>query len=281
MNCGVTLQMALGIILREEKALPIRRKMECAEICMKVIAATKLIWKALRGQEDAKFFLAERVSNIIYPRYKFAEFGRLYLYDQSFLELYERLVGTGNYHSLDRKYVLDQLVQQIYPIQGDSAECGVYEGASSYLMCRRLVGSGKCHHVFDSFVGLSVPCKEDGPYWQQGALAAAEAVVRRNLSEFDFVRYHPGWIPDRFHEVTDLKFSFVHIDVDLYQPTLDSARFFYERLNPGGIMLCDDYGFTTCPGAKQAMDSFLGDKPEKIVHLPTGQGFIVKLPDQN
>jgi hypothetical protein len=66
------------------------------------------------------------------------------------------------------------------------------------------------------------------------------------------------------------------LDVDLYQPTLDSLTFFYEKMTQGGIILCDDYGFTTCPGAKKAMDSFLSDKPEEVVSLPTGQGFVVR-----
>jgi hypothetical protein len=68
----------------------------------------------------------------------------------------------------------------------------------------------------------------------------------------------------------------VHIDVDLYQPTLDSIRFFYPRLAPGGIILCDDYGYSSCPGAKGAFDEYMKDRPEKIIHAPTGQAFIIK-----
>ncbi len=244
---------------------------------MKLITAAKVVWKVLQRDEEACFFLAERISNIIYPRYKFAEIGRLYLYDQPFIELYERLVGTDNYHRLDRMYTLDQLMRHTYYLPGDTVECGVYEGASSYLICRQLVDTGKCHHIFDSFAGLSAPSKEDGSHWSQGSLTADEALVRRNLSEFASVRYYQGWIPERFHEVSEAKFSFVHIDVDLYQPTLDSFRFFYERMNPGGIMLCDDYGFNSCPGATRAMNAFFADKPEKIVHLPTGQGLVIKV----
>ncbi|HEX3704868.1 MAG TPA: TylF/MycF/NovP-related O-methyltransferase, partial [Vicinamibacterales bacterium] len=49
----------------------------------------------------------------------------------------------------------------------------------------------------------------------------------------------------------------LHIDVDLYEPTRDSIAFLYERMNPGGIVVCDDYGFMTCPGATKAIDEFL------------------------
>ena len=84
-----------------------------------------------------------------------------------------------------------------------------------------------------------------------------------------------GWIPSRFADVSAERFAFVHIDVDLYQPTRDSLTFFYERMLPGGIVLCDDYGFASCPGALRAMDEFFAGRPETIIHLPTGQGMAI------
>ena len=85
-----------------------------------------------------------------------------------------------------------------------------------------------------------------------------------------------GLIPSRFPELDERSFSFVHIDVDLYQPTFDSIAFFYPRMIQGGLILCDDYGFTSCPGAKKAIDEFMADKPECVVQLPTGQALILK-----
>ena len=77
----------------------------------------------------------------------------------------------------------------------------------------------KVHHVFDSFEGLSAPSDQDGSYWTRGDLAAEEVTIRENLKEFDFVTYYRGWIPTRFKEVEDRRFVFVHLDLDLYQPT--------------------------------------------------------------
>ena len=65
-------------------------------------------------------------------------------------------------------------------------------------------------------------------------------------------------------------------NVDLEQPTSDSIEFFYFRLEPGGILLCDDYGHATCPGATAAADSFLATRPEKMISLGTGGGFLIK-----
>jgi hypothetical protein len=44
----------------------------------------------------------------------------------------------------------------------------------------------------------------------------------------------------------------------------------------GGVIVADDYGFTSCPGAKRAWDDFFAGKPEKTIYLPTGQAFVVK-----
>ncbi len=243
---------------------------------MGLSSVLKFVRQVLKGDEFARFFLAEKIAGGIYKRYKFSEFGRNFLYDDDFIRLYERFEHTGNYHSLDRKYTLDQLTKLSSPLPGDTAECGAYKGASSYLICRRNLEHKKAHHIFDSFEGLSDPMEEDGGYWKKGDLFCSEHVLRENLKEFTAVNYYQGWIPERFSEVAALEFSFVHLDIDLYQPTVDSLRFFYQRMVPGGIILCDDYGFISCPGAKKAMDAFFSDKPETIVALSTGQGFVVK-----
>jgi hypothetical protein len=99
----------------------------------------------------------------------------------------------------------------------------------------------------------------------------------RNLAPFqERLVSLKGVIPDRFREVEDRRFSFVHVDVDLYEPIRDSIRFFYDRLNAGGVLLCDDYGFLACPGATLAVDEYLASKPEAVVALSSGGGFLVK-----
>ena len=116
----------------------------------------------------------------------------------------------------------------------------------------------------------------DGDYWKQGDLSVFLDAVKTNLSQFSNVSFHKGWIPERFPHVADRRFAFVHIDVDLYEPTRDSIEFFYPLMNENGIILCDDYGFDTCPGAIKAIDEFLADKPEKMLRLPSGGGFFIK-----
>ena len=160
-------------------------------------------------------------------------------------------------------------------MDGDIAECGVFKGSSALLMFEGITHKEKRMHLFDSFEGLSVPEVIDGNYWTSGDLSVCEKVVRSRLPDSERILYYKGWIPDKFELVLDVKFSFTHLDVDLYQPTHDSLVFFYPRMVRGGVILCDDYGFDSCPGARKAFDDFFIDK-EEIIQVPTGQAFIIK-----
>lgn len=225
-----------------------------------------------------RFELAERLFNLLVPSTRISEFGRTYFEDPEFAAIYERF-SEGNYRAYDRRWTVAQLARHAISLGGAFAECGVYRGATAYLTAKALHLHGAPHlklHLFNSFSGLSAPSSVDGSYWRAGDMASGLEEVRANLAEWsDRVVMHPGWIPERFLDVAADRFAFVHIDVDLFQPTRESLSFFYQRMLPGGIILCDDYGFASCPGARTAMDQFFADKDEEIIHLPTGQGLVI------
>jgi len=197
--------------------------------------------------------------------------------DETFVRNYHRVCGSGR-RAMERKYAVYQLVKSLRGLPGELAECGTYAGETAYFMalaCRE-TGRERPLHVFDSFEGLSQPNEYDGSFWHAGQYALPEERARATLSGFAGVGIYKGWIPDRFEVVADTRFCFVHVDVDLYEPTRDAVTFFYPRMVAGGILLCDDYGSTLCPGARRAVDEFFRDKLEYVIDLPTEQGFIIK-----
>lgn len=204
---------------------------------------------------------------------------KLWLSDHDFRKTFQRL-SPHNAYSMDRKFVLREFVRFTASVPGDMAECGCYQGASAYFMAKE--DPAIPLHLFDSFCGLSEPSARDVPQdsqhltWQKGDLKAGKQDLLAAVGHLQNVRIYEGWIPERFDEVGHLTFKLVHIDVDLYQPTKESLAFFYPRLNPGGVIVLDDYGSTKCSGAYHACNEYIADKPEYIVHLPTGQGIIVK-----
>lgn len=224
-----------------------------------------------------KYKISEHLVSAIYPKYKFSEFERIWLDDTDFLNYYKSIMDPGNWHSYDRKYTLQNLVRSVVGLKGDIAEAGVYKGASAYLMCKENLGQHESKiYLFDSFQGLPKPKSADGNYWKEGVFSTPVSELATTLKEFNNYVVCAGWIPSRYNEIEDKKFKFVHIDVDLFDPTFDSISFFYDRVVPGGMILLDDYGFYSCPGAKKAVDKFMVDKVEKLINLTTGQGLIIK-----
>jgi len=190
--------------------------------------------------------------------------------------------GTKNYVD-DRRFQLYTLAKSVKHIPGDLAECGVRFGASSFILLAATEKTDKHLYGFDSFKGLSEPEQEDAVNedylykWKKDDLAISDSAALKNLAQFgERVTLFKGWIPSRFSEVEDKPFCLVNIDVDLYSPTKDSLEFFYEKLNPGGVIVCDDYGAEICPGAKKAMDDFAHSIEKSVMHLTTGQGLLFK-----
>ena len=231
-----------------------------------------------RRRADLRYRLAERLFERLVPGQHLAEDGRWFFADPDYAAFYERF-GEGNYRAYDRRYAVAQLARLAVPLAGDFAECGVYRGATAYLLGRALSGGDPARrlHLFDSFAGLSEPDASDGAHWKGRDMAAGlvevQAALRPILASIDF---HPGWIPQRFSEVENRRFALVHLDVDLYQPTADALAFFYPRLVDRAVLICDDYGFETCPGSRRAFDEFFADKPEPVLNLPTGQGLVIR-----
>jgi hypothetical protein len=202
--------------------------------------------------------------------------------DHEFLSYWQQFKGRTSERIHERRFNLYYLAKNVKRLNGDTAECGSLHGAGSFLIMKATACDGRMHHVFDSFEGLSSPGPLDKNeqkrvfVWQKGDLKVGEEMVANNLAGSGNFKLYKGWIPARFNEVEDKKFAFVHIDVDLYEPTYESLEFFYERMIPGGIIVCDDYGSEACPGAYKACNDFIADKIEEIIHLTGGQGVVIK-----
>lgn len=187
------------------------------------------------------------------------------------------------------RYFLDSL-----SLEGARAECGVFQGLSALYVCRvvalrRKDYTGADFHLIDSFEGFPEPQPEDyiavnrgrdgtarAPAYRQGDAAASLEHVRGVLRDFPGIHFHPGFIPQILTRLPETRWAFVHIDVDLHQPTLDSLEYFYPRMVKGGIVICDDYGSTLFPGARKAWDQYCNGHGIPFVVLDTGQSVIVR-----
>jgi O-methyltransferase len=158
-------------------------------------------------------------------------------------------------------------------IDGDIAEVGTAQGGSARLIAQ--YAAGKTIHVFDTFEGLPAPGAND-PGFVKGAYVCSLESVREYLKGFP-VEFHKGLFPGSAAAVNECRFSFVHLDVDLYQSTLDCLDFFYPRMHLGGIIISHDYA--TALGVNLAFAEFFADKREQPIELIGYQAMVVKLAD--
>ncbi|MGA2137412.1 MAG: TylF/MycF/NovP-related O-methyltransferase [Verrucomicrobiia bacterium] len=174
-------------------------------------------------------------------------------------------------------FLLYQFARLAGHLPGDVAEVGVYKGGTARLLAEVLHRGGKLLHLFDTFQGM--PETDPQKDWhKQGDFADTSLPpVQEYLHEFPLVRFYPGLFPATAVPVRETRFCMAHVDVDIYRSVLDCCEFFYPRMTAGGIILFDDYGKLTCPGARRAVDEFFLDKPEAVCYASSGQCFIIKL----
>jgi len=67
------------------------------------------------------------------------------------------------------------------------------------------------------------------------------------------------------------RYHFVNIDCDLYEPHIECLEYFYPRMASGSIVFFDDYHSVEFPMAGQAIDDYMRDKPEQLLHLRFGE----------
>lgn len=95
-------------------------------------------------------------------------------------------------------------------------------------------------------------------------------LIEGNIEETipKFVRDNPG-----------VRFSLVHFDCDMYEPTKIGLQYFWDRLSRGGIFLFDEYAIKDWPGETQAVDEFFADKNVQIKKLQWNNvpaGYVIK-----
>lgn len=185
----------------------------------------------------------------------------------------------------DRLYTIYQSLTNVVRIKGfkylNTVEVGVYKGGTSYFIGTTLdmLKVDWHHFCFDTFEGHHAKDVLDkDPYQKpQQFKDTTFEDVKVLLRPFKKIKIFKGRFQDKCNEISGKKFHFVHLDVDLYGPTLFGLEFFESRLVEGGIIVVDDYGYKSCPGVKKAVDEFImGKNNFFVMHLITGQAMLIK-----
>lgn len=167
-------------------------------------------------------------------------------------------------------YQIYMALRNTAKLGGHVAEVGTYRGGSA-----RLIGEYKGNrplHLFDTFEGLPKTSAIDNSKFSEGKFGSNVEAVRRYLSGIEGVNLYKGLFPQTAEPIRDKRFSFVHLDADIYQSTKDALEFFYPRMVKGGIIISHDY--RNSRGVAKAFDDFFAEKPEPLIELSGTQVLV-------
>ena len=214
-----------------------------------------------------------------------------------FTKVFQKKGGIVTYYSIDKNQKIQKYVEEIKSevdfllsinealqlyylsnsvnkLEGDFAEVGCYQGGSTKLILHSMSNS-KHLHLFDTFEGLPERNEIiDNDRFYKGQFACSMEKVSEYLSD-PRVIFYKGFFPFTAEKIEkNTRFSFVHLDLDLYEPTIEALKFFYPRLTRGGIILTHDY--STAAGVGMAYNEFSHHHNIPIFPLSGSQAFICK-----
>jgi hypothetical protein len=182
----------------------------------------------------------------------------------------------GDLLSIEELIKIGQLTKESCKLYGDIAEVGVYRGSSAEMIAR-WKGQKKLF-LFDTFEGLPMKSKidEDIKDLKIGNFKCPMNDVSNRLKNYDNIVIFRGFFPYATRTyIENNKFSFVHLDMDLYESTRDSIKFFWDRLVKGGVILVHDY--PSLKGISQAIEEFEYEHKSYKVQLSGKQVMLIKI----
>lgn len=172
-------------------------------------------------------------------------------------------------------------VQEARDIPGDYMELGVFKGHTT-LFCSEYVEFQtwpKTWWLYDTFTGI--PADQQAPGWAdrdaglyKGTFSYEEVAAR--FAHIPNVRVIQGRVPEILHDGAPEAIAFLHVDLNNAPAEIGALEFLFDRVSPGGLILFDDFCWTTARAQYDAETAWFAARGLRILPLPTGQGLFLK-----
>ncbi len=161
-------------------------------------------------------------------------------------------------------------------------EMGVCDGLTAWYAsrARQALNCGGEFFLYDAWAGM----RSDLLTGSEGAAVGSYSYLdientKRNLASCgpDKFVYIKGYIPESFSQARNPeKIAWMHIDLNSSIPTIESLKFFWDRLLPGGVILLDDFAWPGYEDTRAEVEKWCENLHLDILQFPTGQALITK-----
>ena len=198
--------------------------------------------------------------------------------DAEFLEIYSK-IDNNTLVDVYRCYELWSLLRQVSRVPGEVLEVGVWRGGTGAVLARAAVAAGKTVYLSDTFKGVVKATKKDSSYVNGEHSDTSRPLVEKFLADNGLTNtvILEGIFPDDFPGEGTRSFSFVHIDVDVYESARQIMDNVWPHMPVGGIVVFDDFGFATCDGIARLVSSYIGISDRYVLQNLNGHAILVKL----
>lgn len=190
-------------------------------------------------------------------------------------EIIEDFPRFSGHMSIGRYLTLYELYKKTEGIAGHIAEVGTYKG-SSLLWFTKLLQIYEPEsltqvHGFDWFEGTgedSVELKIEKGSYKSSYEELLDLIKAQHLENNCFVHKLNvvTELESFFAENPHLYFKVVFLDAGFYDVVKKSIEVLWPRLNPGGILILDQFGHELSPGEAMAVKEILPNEKIETVH---------------
>lgn len=171
-----------------------------------------------------------------------------------------------------RAHICCWAASQAIHLEGDFIECGVWYGVLSKTICEYTdFGSqNRNFYLVDSWGKM--PGSHENANYQEDIYD----IVKKAFSKWPNVSLIRGLVPEALSRIPSKKVAYLSIDMNGSEPEKAALEYFYDKVVPGGVIYFDDYGWGY-PELRTVVNKFFADKPESLLHFPSGNSIVVKL----
>jgi len=204
-----------------------------------------------------------------------------WLLDEEFSACH-RTIGANTLVDRYRCYELWHLLGQTRELAGDILEVGTWRGGTGCLLGHRaaLLDLPARVYLCDTFEGVVKTSAADSMYRGGEHSDTSIAIVEECAARFGLTNLNilKGIFPEETgYAIADRSFRFCHIDVDAYQSGKDVLSWVWPRLAVGGIVVFDDFGFSSTRGIAALVHEEEA-KPDRVcVQNLNGHAVLVKV----